>query len=473
VTITNNYLQAWYGIIFTGGGSAYQGDVTATLSGSPSTTAATLSTTSGLSVGEYVRVNFSGIGTKSSNTMVRSSGDAITSADVAHYDTGNGYGMSFVVSEASGYVFQVTGISSNTWTVVNSTWSVVPTGTVHWTAYEVVQIDTINTGTGAVTYHGVGSQQIVATPTTANTTFTWVTTDGTNPADWSITGNTFTNDVEFVNSLVTAGYTLPQGKGMWEMKNMKRLTLDGNRFIGYPNNVFMREYNQDGSAPWSTVSDLTFTNNYFKADTGVTAIGGDAFSIAMSDPYFSAQPGGNVTVSNNLVVRGWEGLLYWEGCSSNCTVNHNTVINTGSGNGYHSLVQSGSAASSGAWTFRDNLGSYRNYGAQCFVGGSTIVDCWPSGTWSKNLVVDTELVGFSTSEWGAGSILSPKPTSFTAVGFVDSAAGNYRLSGGSTYKGLGTSGTDPGVDQDALEAALGSSSSGTVICNWNNVARCQ
>ena len=45
------------------------------------------------------------------------------------------------------------------------------------------------------------------------------------------------------------------------------------------------------------------------------------------------------------------------------------------------------------------------------------------------------------------------PASLDAVGFLDRAHDNYRLSSGSPFKGKATDGTDLGVDFDALDAA--------------------
>src|SRR5262249_51363251 len=52
-----------------------------------------------------------------------------------------------------------------------------------------------------------------------------------------------------------------------------------------------------------------------------------------------------------------------------------------------------------------------------------------------------------------------KAASPTAVGFVDWAGGNYGLAPGSPYKSAGTDGKDPGVDFNALAAAVGSTAS--------------
>ena len=46
------------------------------------------------------------------------------------------------------------------------------------------------------------------------------------------------------------------------------------------------------------------------------------------------------------------------------------------------------------------------------------------------------------------------PASLDAVGFVNRQQANYRLAASSRYKRAGTAGSDPGVDFEALRAAL-------------------
>ena len=47
------------------------------------------------------------------------------------------------------------------------------------------------------------------------------------------------------------------------------------------------------------------------------------------------------------------------------------------------------------------------------------------------------------------------PASVDAVGFVDSGRHRYALSPKSRYRGAATDGTDPGVNMEALRAAMG------------------
>lgn len=461
VTFDNNFLAAHYGVFFTGGAGVSPADISASVTGGASVSGATLSTVSGLSVGQIVRIDYRGTITKSGSTWTRTTGDALSNSDITQTGSylSSGYGLGTAIL-GTGYTFNLRSISGDVWTFAETgTAGSLADGVYNFEVYQAAMIDTINSGTGAVTWSSnslPGSEWITRTPSAGFTKVSWVTGDGDNAADWTVTRNTFYRDPEFVTFLINLPYGDFLAKGIVELKHIKRLTLDGNIFTGHPNTWFLRQYNQDGSEPWSTIQDITITNNYWKKDPAVSFIGGQAVQVNLGDPYRCAQPGKNITVSNNLVVGGWENFTGGQ-FGSNIQCYHNTIINDGgAGPTYHSVLTFDGATS--GFVFRDNIVSYRNYGAQCLVGGGALSDCWPSGTWSKNVAVDTEAAGVTTdSTWGAGSILPPVPTAFSGVGFVDQSAGNYRLSGSSAYKGAGTGGTDPGIDQDALEAALGGS----------------
>jgi hypothetical protein len=171
--------------------------------------------------------------------------------------------------------------------------------------------------------------------------------------------------------------------------------------------------------------------------------------INTGNVYHNVSPMTTILVHNNL-VKNLRSFLQVEG-AHNAIITHNTIINTESTLvGYNSLV--GGVGPSENWEFRDNIGNYVLYGMLPIY--TDFATTWPGAVFSKNLIVDTGAVGFSTSQWGAGSILSPIPDAYADIGFIDSANNNYRLSEESVYRGVGTGGSDPGIDQDALEAAL-------------------
>lgn len=442
VTLNNNFLAAWYGILFTGGGTVALPDITTTLSGAPTLTSAIFGTVTGITPGQLLRVNLKGAGTQKDGVFTRTAGAVITSADVSGpFGTGIGF-------PANGYSFELTAVSGNIFTIAGG--SNLSDGTYNWEVYETIQVDSVVGNT--VNYHSYGINGLAQAPSTANTTISWVTGDGTNAADWTVTRNTLWKDPAFVEYLRSRGFSTYQGKGVWELKHVKRMLVDGNRIVGWPNSLFYRLYNSVGAEPWSTIQDITITNNLFESDQSVTETSGAPFSINLDDPYHSATPGKNVIIANNLITRGWE-ILENGQYGSSVQIRNNTIVNNVSGTSYHSAFTYDQPTTSG-WVVRDNILSYRLYGAQCLYGNNALSTCWPSGTWNKNVVVDTQNTGVTTSTWGPGSILPPVPTAFPAVGFVDMASSNYRIATTSPYYHQGTGGVSPGVDQDALEAAL-------------------
>ena len=254
------------------------------------------------------------------------------------------------------------------------------------------------------------------------------------------------------------------------MKSIVGLLVEGNYFCGYPAAMTSLNGNQEGTSPWTRTEDITIQNNYFYFDNYPANIG-NAMDFTLVDGYNSAQPGSNILVTNNL-IRGQE-LLFKGGGGDTVVLHHNTIINDMIGVSYHSIVSNDSPTT--GWVFRDNIGDYRLTGAACIYGARgnpPAGPCWPSGVWSKNVIVDSVNGGVAADYWGSGSMLAPKPTSFAQVGFIDQAGGNYRLSPSSNYYGDGTGGSNPGIDQDALEAALGFSISGDEAPSVKLIAIC-
>jgi hypothetical protein len=104
--------------------------------------------------------------------------------------------------------------------------------------------------------------------------------------------------------------------------------------------------------------------------------------------------------------------------------------------------------------FKDNLIGYSLYGMTCTLDGQ-LNTCWPGGVFRNNVVVNSLNQQINLNVWGPGGIVSPMKTSFSQVGFINPAGGNYGLAAGTVYKNTASDGTDPGVDMNALSAALG------------------
>ena len=65
------------------------------------------------------------------------------------------------------------------------------------------------------------------------------------------------------------------------------------------------------------------------------------------------------------------------------------------------------------------------------------------------------------------------PPAVDKVGFVDRAAGNYRLAGSSPYRRAGTDGKDIGADVDALRDAAAADKSNAGIARAQSAGCCR
>jgi hypothetical protein len=206
-------------------------------------------------------------------------------------------------------------------------------------------------------------------------------------------------------------------------------------------------------APWVETTDVTFANN-------VVIHAATAMSIEGRDPkttLFTKR----VAVVNNLFAdidrKTWKGaglfLLITSGSRppgggsasgpDDVFVDHNTVFQS---DGIISAEGSGSKR----FVFVDNITPHNRYGVKgdgTATGNDTLDTYFPAAQFEKNVLV------------GAKAALYPAPNFFPAtladVGFVNLAAGNYRLKASSPYRGAALDGDDVGADIDAIAAATG------------------
>lgn len=445
ISIQDNYVNTWYSGIFLGGGDTAPQN-TAILSSS-SMSSAVFSQTTGLSTGLIIRLDFPGTATASvtgtSVTLTRTSGAVLSSADV---------GRSARLTAATGEtgVIQIDGVSGDVISATLIAGGAVPNGSAcDFVLYETAIVTGVSGNT--VNYAPFGHDALTQPPTIAS----WNYGNQGLVHDVTLRGNTFYIDPLFAQDVYTRRGSSP--KGAFEIKNAKRMTVDGNYFLGYPGVLAWPSGNQNGTAPWITTSDLTITNNWIAPDGA--ALGGVAMIIAVGLSH-TTTPTTNVQIRNNFATN-IKNLLQGGG-GDDWVVSHNTLVNQGANpnSGYNSIIANHNGVNTN-FAFKDNIASYRIYGIQCFLEPYTLGTCFPGGTFASNVVVDEYGVGVSTGQWGAGSILSPVPTAFSQVGFVDSTSGNYRLASSSPYKGQATDGTDPGVDMDALLLALNGGSGTT------------
>jgi hypothetical protein len=228
-------------------------------------------------------------------------------------------------------------------------------------------------------------------------------------------------------------------KNLIELKNAQNVTIDSNIFendwlaaqSGY--GVVFTPRNQGGTAPWSIVQQVTFTNNIVRhVASGVNILG--------TDNENPSRLLNHIVIRNNLFYDvstsyGGDGRFMLIGGGANITVDHNTVLEDGN----TALYAYGPTATS--FIFTNNILPNNNWailGDSAAPGNNTIQTFFPGATIQKNVIA-----GGDTSTYPANNFY---PASLTGVGFVDLAGGNYALGASSPYLHSATDGTAVGYN---------------------------
>jgi hypothetical protein len=263
----------------------------------------------------------------------------------------------------------------------------------------------------------------------------------------------------------TSSYTL---KNLIELKNAQSVTIEGNTIEnnwsagqqGY--SIVITPRNQDGTAPWSVVQNITIRNNVIHHVAAV-------FNILGWDDQNSSQQTNSIVISNNLVydvssaydtslnpANGWFALI---GNGPNgVTIDHNTVDNDGDDTIclYSGTTAAGQYVSGLQITnnlLRDN--AYGIFGGDSQEGNRSLAMYAPNA-----YVAGNTIGGASAQLYPAGNVY-PSLAEWIA-GFVSESGADYHLNSTAPWRGSALDGTDPGVAFTALTDALaGSSTSST------------
>jgi hypothetical protein len=250
-------------------------------------------------------------------------------------------------------------------------------------------------------------------------------------------------------------------KNLFELKNAQRVLVEGNIFennwaesqAGFA--IVLTSRNEEWTAPWSAVRDVTFINN-------IVRHAGSGININGQDDLKPSQPTKRIRISNNL-FEDIDGIRWgnadgrhfqFVGGPDDIIIEHNTGFQSDN----LSLID-GDPPGSG-FVFRNNLvpsNTFGLFGSGVGQGTSALDHYFPGYIFRRNVIV------------GGQSVLYPPdnlfPATFGAVGFVNFAAGNYRLAPSSPFKNAATTGKDIGCDFDALNAALISDKAPQVATN--------
>jgi hypothetical protein len=240
-------------------------------------------------------------------------------------------------------------------------------------------------------------------------------------------------------------------KNLLELKNARRVLVDGNTienaWVDAQNGfaVLFTVRNQDGTAPWSTVEDVTFTNNVVRHASG-------AINILGNDNDNASQRLRRVLVANNhfeeIGGARWGGgghLFLIVNGSDAVTIDHNTGLQAGN------IVLADGPEPHTGFVYTNNVTPHNDFGiigSGAGPGNSTLGIYFPGAVVTNNVIQ-----GGPEGSYPAGNFF---PATLAEVGFVDAASGDYRLDPSSAFRRAGTDGVDLGADVDAIAAAAAS-----------------
>ena len=256
-------------------------------------------------------------------------------------------------------------------------------------------------------------------------------------------------------------------KNLFELKNSKRVLVQGNIFdgswvdgqSGYA--IVITSRNQEGRCPWCVVQDVNFSNNIVRhASSGLSMNG--------HDDHYPLNPGTErVKISNNLFEdingttwggSGW-GMLLDGGTPDpgplNIEISNNTFLQTGTAitaSSYYSPTVSTKPST----VIINNIFAHNDYGIlgdSSGVGNATLNTYFPNVVFLKNILVA------GNSSWYSNYPNNYFPLTWGEV-LVNKTGGDYSVLSTSLYHNAGTDGKDIGVDIPTLNSYTASVVSG-------------
>jgi hypothetical protein len=235
-------------------------------------------------------------------------------------------------------------------------------------------------------------------------------------------------------------------KNLLEFKTGKRVTVEGNLFeyvwqSGQDGMAIIIAPISNGSGATPQLEDITFRSNVVRHAAGGILLDG---RLNVGDSSYLRR----VRIVNNLFEdidtrwgESYGRLFIINDATDSVLIEHNTGMNTGQ------AVVSQTVANTN-FACRNNI-FQKDVASGIEPGEATIKRYFPGGVWTRNVQVGADRSMYNSSR---GNFFPPTPK---AVGFVDFAGGDYRLSPASKYKNAATDGHDIGCDFDALDAAQG------------------
>ena len=266
------------------------------------------------------------------------------------------------------------------------------------------------------------------------------------PSDIEVLGNHFAKPLAWMSGNPAYQGTAWSIKNIFELKNASRVLVEGNLFEynwaqsqdGF--SILFTVRDQDATAPWSVVQDVTFMDNVVQhVANGINVLG--------HDDNAPSQQTQRVLVYNNLFqdVGGTWGsgvLLAMNAGASGVSIVHNTALQTGN------IIFADGQADTG-FTFTYNIALNNTYGiigTGTGPGDQTLAQYFPGAGMTGNVIIGGPASGYPSGNYF--------PATLAAVGFANAGASVYTLSSGSAYAGKSAVQPGAGVDMDMLCATL-------------------
>jgi hypothetical protein len=270
-------------------------------------------------------------------------------------------------------------------------------------------------------------------------------------------------------------------KGVWtvknafELKNAKRVLVEGNvlenNWVDAQNGfiILFQALNQENTAPWTTVQDVTFRYNLVRnSPAGVNILSRVAYPYGGRAAQMPTQPSQRIMFAHNVFenvgLTGAQRLFQLLGDLVDVTLLHNT----GAAN-HSALLLAPGAAGQGAMTrfvAVDNLfgrGSYGVYGDVVGEGAVALTKYAPGAVVSGNAIYGTHAGGVPVLKYPAGSpvvnaypltsLLAGILPSVTPLGAIGILSTTFPPDAVTTLL-RGTDGIAPGADLVRLRSAL-------------------
>jgi hypothetical protein len=242
-------------------------------------------------------------------------------------------------------------------------------------------------------------------------------------------------------------------KNLLELKNARRVTVEGNVL---ENNwaadqggtaVLFTPRNQDGHAPWSVVSDVTFRNNIIRhAVNGIAVMASDythpsrlTHAIHIRNNLFYDIDGGTWGKGNGGVLLTFSGAG-----ASDIELSHNTAVHTGA------CVSFEDGSSVTGLVLANNIMRFHIIGSG--VAGTEALNRFANGkvVVTNNAIVLSEKRDYWVSRYPESNFY---PETYLSAGFSNASAGDYSLQSASSLKRRATDKADLGANFEELKAA--------------------